>query len=99
MYLRFLNELTRVTRFWPMLVNVGNHESMLPKSMYLFEKSFVIGRLTTQDGVYERVQAYRFENRVSFLFYDPFLEIYKIGNKEQYTTMFNAIKKGLVEAR
>ena len=52
---------------------------MRPKSMYLFENSFVIGRLTTQDKVYERVQAYRFANRATFLYFDPFLEIYKIS--------------------
>lgn len=27
MYLLFLNEVSRVSRFWPMIVNVGNHES------------------------------------------------------------------------
>lgn len=62
-----------------MIVNVGNHESTIPKCMYLFENSFVIGRLSTVDGVYQRVQSYRFANRTTFVFFDPFLEIYKIG--------------------
>jgi len=73
MYLLFLNETSRISRFWPILTTVGNHESMRPKSMYLFENSFIIGRLTTQDNIYERVQSYRFANRTTFVFFDPFL--------------------------
>ena len=99
MYLMFLNELSRITAYWPMIVNVGNHESTLKKSMYLLENSFVIGRLSTADGVYERVQTYRFVNRTSFLFFDPFLEIYKIGTDKQYQTMKDKIIEKLWDAR
>ena len=79
MYLLFLNEVSRISRYWPIIANVGNHESTEPKCMYLFENSFVIGRLSTADGVFERVQSYRFVNRTTFVFFDPFLEIYKRG--------------------
>lgn len=99
MYLLFMKEVSRVSRFWPILTTVGNHESTLPKSMYLFENSFVIGRLTTLDKNYQRTQVYRFANRTTFLFFDPFLEIYKIGSPEQYATMTAAIKKELLFAR
>lgn len=99
MYLLFLNEISRITRFWPILTNAGNHESTLPKSMYLFENSFVIGRLSTADGIYQRVQTYRFVNRTTFLLFDPFLEIYKIGTPTQYQAMKSSIIAELHNAR
>lgn len=67
--------------------------------MYLFENSFVIGRLSTADGNFERVQTYRFANRTTFLLFDPFLEIYKKNTPEQYETMKNSIKRSLQKAR
>lgn len=82
-----------------MLVNVGNHESMRPKSMYLFENSFVIGRLTTQDKIYERVQGYRFANWATFLYYDPFLEIYNISTPQNYSVMKKSMQNQILEAR
>jgi hypothetical protein len=65
--------------------------------MYLFENSFSIGRLTTIDDNYERVQAFRFVNKTTFLLFDPFLEIYKMGTPTQYETMKAVIKKALVK--
>lgn len=78
-----------------MVANLGNHESTLKKSMYLFENSFVIGRLSTADGNFERVQTYRFVNRTTFLLFDPFLEIYKKNTPQQYETMKSKIKENL----
>ena len=46
---------------------------MQPKSMYLFENSFVIGRVTATDKIYDRVQAYRFKDRATFVYFDPYL--------------------------
>lgn len=81
------------------MTTVGNHESMRPKSMYLFENSFAIGRLSIADGNYERVQSFRFVNRTTFLLFDPFLEIYKTGTPAQYETMATQIKDELQQAR
>jgi len=96
MYLLFLNEISRITRFWPIVINPGNHESCLPKSMYLFENSFIIGRLSTADGIYERVQTYRFTNRTTFVLFDPFLEIYKSSTPQNYSIMKNSIQKHVI---
>ena len=50
----FLNEVARISRFWPLMPNLGNHESLLPKSLYLFEESFIIGGVSTKEGSYKR---------------------------------------------
>ena len=39
-YVLFLHEISRITRFWPIMATFGNHESTLPKSYYLFDESF-----------------------------------------------------------
>jgi hypothetical protein len=95
----FLNEISRITRFWPLMANLGNHESTLPKSLYLFDESFIIGNVSTKGGNYQRTQTYRFANKTTFLMFDPYLEIYKTGTKAQYATMRNTIFEAARQAR
>lgn len=74
-----------------MMANLGNHESTLPKSLYLFDESFTIGGISTKSGSWERTETYRFEDKATFLLFDPYLEVYKRGSKSQYASMKNKI--------
>lgn len=68
-----MKELERVSKYWPMIPNSGNHETGHSKSMYLFENSFVIGNISTSKGSFNRAQKYRFAGRFTLIHYDPYL--------------------------
>lgn len=55
------------------MATLGNHETFRPKSQYLFENSFEIGNISATNGNWQRTQGYRFTNRSTFLFFDPWL--------------------------
>lgn len=64
--------MSRISKYWPILATVGNHEVFRPKSLYLFEQGFVIGNISTQKGNFQRTQGYRFVNRTKIVFFDPY---------------------------
>ena len=72
----FMNELEKVSPYWPIILVPGNHDDVTPGNRYLQTHSFEIGRLAVEDGNYTRVKWMRFPNLVNVVMFDPFWEIY-----------------------